>query len=154
MPWAVVMTQAQCENKVLTSLKREGMEGCAMMVRNRRRTTPLFSRYVFVNTARISWATIKSMRGVSGILRFGEVTPLIEDKVIDELRARGDDDGVIEMRETKFRVGDRLTVTGGAFADSLVTFIGMSSHERGHVLISWLGSKIKAQVKLDDLRLV
>ena len=75
---------------------------------------PLFPGYVFLHlsTEDRKWNTIGSTIGAIGPVRFGEYYPPVPDWVIEGLRIREDERGLISLASqgSKFKPGDRVSV--------------------------------------------
>jgi transcription antitermination factor NusG len=67
--------------------------------------------------------------------------------VIDELRRR-ERNGLVELPKPppRFKQGDPVKVTKGAFSGHLALFDGMTSHERVIVLLRLLGSQQRVEL--------
>jgi len=85
--------------------------------------------------------------GVSGIVRFADRFPTIDEQTVERLRDQTDMLGVREM-DYSLSQGDDVRITEGIFAglDAVVTNI-LPANERVKILIDFLGRKIEAEVK-------
>jgi transcription termination/antitermination factor nusG len=133
MLWYVVHTYSGYENKVKTSLEKT-IENLGMheyiqkvvipeesVVENKNgvekvRKRKIFPGYVLIKMAVTddSWYLVRNTKGVTGFVGTNlKPIPLTPDEVV-KMRLE-DEQAVIE--EVDFEVGDKITITGGPFAD-------------------------------------
>lgn len=119
-------------------------------------TEALFPGYLFARFEVLSrHREIQSVRGVRGIVRFGEKFQPVPAVLIEQLRAtvRGDDDSEDTNRETTITVapepqpGQEIVVAAGPFAGlrALVTRY-LPAKQRVLVLLEFLGREMEAEV--------
>jgi transcriptional antiterminator RfaH len=84
--------------------------------------------------------------GISGIVRFGDRYPTIEEEALEPLRDRI---GAAEVKELNYEItrGDRVKVVEGVFfgLEAMVTQV-MTAKERVKVLMDFLGRKMEAEL--------
>jgi transcriptional antiterminator RfaH len=85
--------------------------------------------------------------GVSGIVRFADRFPTIDEQTVERLMDQTDSGGVREM-DYALSQGDDVRITDGVFAglDAVVIEI-LPAKERVRILMDFLGRKIEAEVK-------
>jgi transcriptional antiterminator RfaH len=111
-------------------------------------TEAMFPGYLF---ARFDLATmhrhVRYSHGVSGIVRFADRYPTIEEGALAQLRGHT---GAAEVKELVYELseGDQVQIVGGAFIglDAVVTQV-LSAKERVKVLMDFLGRKMEAEVQ-------
>jgi transcriptional antiterminator RfaH len=111
-------------------------------------TEAMFPGYLF---ARFELAAmhrqVRYSHGVSGIVRFAERYPTIEEGALAQLRGHA---GATEIKELIYKLseGDQVKIVGGAFVglDAVVTQV-LSAKERVKVLMDFLGRKMEAEVQ-------
>ncbi len=125
--WYVIQTKPTAEDAVCTHLKNANFETflpkIQVMVRSSgksvSRTRVLFPSYVFarfdLNQAGLHHM-IKYTRGVRKILGDGDMPVPVPDEMIDIIRDRVDEDGVIEQGLV-MKKGDEVRVRSGVFKD-------------------------------------
>ncbi|MDA9437539.1 transcriptional regulator [Bradyrhizobium sp. CCBAU 51745] len=152
--WHVVQTQVHAEGKAAANLKQQGYEVyMPRYLRQRRHArrvevvpAPLFPRYLFVgfDAASARWRSIQSTYGVSHLVCHNQEPAVLPDSVIDELRAREDDKGIVRFHQApQYARGDKIRVIGGALGESLGLFEGMADRDRVAVLLDLLGRKVR-----------
>ena len=83
---------------------------------------PLFAGYIFAHfDARKLLHDINYTRGVLNVVSFGGSFISIDDKVINLLKARVDEDGFIKMDED-LKLGDKVRINSGPFASLIGIF--------------------------------
>lgn len=156
--WYVIHTQTGAEEKAASHLANQAFEVYLPRIRKRwrhaRRTRtvlrPLFPRYLFVqiDVDEQAWRSIRGTIGVSQIICQGERPLPIEQTVIDEIRAREDEDGLVTLQADRLKRGDRLRMLEGAFADLVGIFDEAIDERRVIVLLSLLGRQVRLKAPL------
>ena len=158
--WYVVRTQPRAENKARVHLGRQGFETYLPRYFKKRRharrvetvQAPLFPSYLFVAIDREGqrWRCISSTIGVSHLVCNGEEPAPVPDHVIDALRDREDEAGLIRLPvRPSFEPGDKVRLLEGAFVDCVGLFEGMKDIERVSVLLDLLGRKVRVLLGAD-----
>ncbi len=161
--WYVVQTQPHAENRAAAHLARQGFETylprCLMRRRHARRiekvATPLFPRYLFVgiDITTQRWRSVASTIGVARLILNGDVPAAVPAGVVDELKGREGDDGLITLqRPLRLVPGDGVRIIDGVFASCIGLFEGLSDRDRVAVLLDMLGRKVR--VVLDEMSVV
>lgn len=160
LTWYVAHTQPRAEALAKTHLERQGftvyLPHYAKTRRHARRvdtvTAPLFPRYVFVamDLDMARWRAIHSTRGVQHLICHGDRPASVPDWVIDEIRTRENDDGMVRMLSTEIlKPGDPVRIVAGAFSGHEALFQSASDRDRIVVLLSLLGRTVRTAVPLD-----
>ena len=159
--WFVVQAQPNAESKAVFHLNRQGFATYLPRYLKRRRharrvdtvAAPLFPRYLFVSIDMgvQRWRSIFSTVGVSRIVCNGEMPTAVPDQVIENLRAR-EHDGLVKLDlRPSFRVGDKVRLLDGAFADCLGLYEGLKDGDRVALLLDLLGRKVRVTVDTDSV---
>ena len=152
--WYVVRTHPRAEVKARVHLGRQGFETylpCYFKKRRHARRVetveaPLFPSYLFVAIDREKqrWRCISSTVGVSHLLCNADEPAPVPDYVIDALRDREDETGLIRLpARPSFASGDKVRLLEGAFVDCVGLFEGMKDIERVSVLLDLLGRQVR-----------
>jgi transcriptional antiterminator RfaH len=152
--WHVAHTHVHGEVKAAFHLRRQGYSVYLPRYLKRRRharrietvAAPLFPRYLFIAIDRQvqGWRSIQSTVGVSHLVCNGEEPATVADAIIDDLRMREDEHGLVGLdRMPRFCRGDRIQVIGGAFDSCLRLFEDMADRERVAILLDLLGRKVR-----------
>ena len=143
--WHLVYTKPREERRALEHLRRQDYE-CYLPERPVERmrdghrcivTEPLFPRYLFIRLApgTSNWLPIRSTRGVSTIVRFGNRQ------------------GEVAVRPL-FETGARLVAVEGPFAGVQTLYLEPDGDTRVRVLLEILGSEQRVSLPLAGLRAV
>jgi len=160
--WYVAQTQPNAEAKAVLHLSRQGFVTYLPRYLKRRRharrvdvvAAPLFPRYLFVeiDTAVQRWRSIYSTVGVSRLVCTGDTLTPVPDQVINLLKQREDDAGLIRLdNRPMFHVGDKIRIIEGAFCDCLGLYDGMSDRDRITILLDLLGRKVRVMVNVESV---
>ena len=115
-------------------------------------TEAMFPGYLF---ARFELAEmhrqVRYAHGVSGIVRFADRYPTIEEGALAQLR---DHTGATEVKELSYELsqGDQVKIVEGAFVglEAVVTQV-LPAKERVKVLMDFLGRKMEAEVECSSV---
>ena len=156
--WFAVYTKPRQEHTALLNLEGQSFE-CYLPMTDERsprgaggqktRNTPLFPRYLFLNaTPEVqSLATVRSTRGVVGIVRAGFELVSIPSSVIAGLKSRMHPaTGVIALDGMTLATGDKVQVVDGPFAMLEGIFKEHRGPTRSLMLLEILGRKIAVDI--------
>ena len=158
--WYAVCCKPRQETVAEENLMRQGFEVYLPRVRitkYRRRKwanslEALFPRYVFIrlDPLRSGTATVRSTRGVVGLVRFGEHPAVIADEVIDAILQREEaGSGFIRYGIPSFRSGEAIKLVGGPLAGLEGVFTQQDGDARVIVLLELLGKPNRISVNRD-----
>ena len=161
--WIAAHCHANTETKAEMHLKRQGFDVYLPKFKTTRRHArrvetvirPLFPRYLFIgfDAAGTHWRPIRSTIGISHVITAGERPLVTPAWVIDQLRQREDDSGLLsEAGEKSFDKGEAIQITSGPFFDHLGTFEGLSDNHRVAVLLDIMGRQVKTLVPREAIR--
>ena len=116
---------------------------------------PLFPRYLFVgfDIETTGWRAIHSTIGVSHLVCNGGLPTPMSEGIVDEIRARETEGGLIEVSPS-FRKGQPVIVGEGPFLDQIGLFEGMNDAERVTILLNLLGRDVQVKVSTYTIRAV
>ena len=115
-------------------------------------TEAMFPSYLFAHFELAKMhLQVRYAHGVSGIVRFAERYPTIEEGALAQLR---DHTGGAEVKEMNYHIseGDQVQIVGGAFVglEAVVTQV-LSAKERVKVLMDFLGRKMEAELQCSSV---
>lgn len=104
-------------------------------------TEPLFPCYLFVHfdPAKKSAATIRSTRGVVGLVQFGGRNAIVPDTLVAALRRGEDANGLHASMENGYEVGELVRMRGGPLEGLLARIAERDSGGRVVLLMEVLG---------------
>lgn len=163
--WYVAHTKAGAERLAEGNLERQGFTAYLPRARLRKRgargvstvTVPLFPRYIFIqlDLENAPWRAVNSTYGISRLVSFGERPAHIDDAVIDEIRQREHEDGIVPLTDlVSYEPGESVEITHGAFSDRTGIFKCRSDKERVVVLLNLLGRDLSVTVESDFIQKV
>ena len=114
--------------------------------------TPLFPGYLFMGTVvdPVPWRSVNGTRGISNAVTLDGVYRPVSKYIIEGLRCRCDDDGIIQSLNDIIK-GDRVKIERGPFAEFICTVDDIQDNRRAWVLIDLLQRQTRTAVSLDDL---
>lgn len=158
--WLVAMTRPHKESLALERLGQQNFETYCPLVNKRVRHArrafdarrPLFPSYVFIlYRPELRWQAIRSTIGVRSIVGRGDEPSLLDGRFVEALRAR-EVDGVVASPSTPFEVGQKVSITRGAFADIVAEIVELRDERRVLLLLDLLGGKVKTMVSSDAIQ--
>ena len=129
--WFVARTKSNREDYAVRTLGLRGVTvfmpriveaECYLPAVGFRQPAPLFPGYLFVNVDlaseyhQVIWAP-----GVRDLVNLGGAPVPVDDLVVDQLRLRCDEQGVVHVSPTPLNRGDRVEIAEGPFAGLLAT---------------------------------
>jgi len=151
MPWFCAMSKPNHEQLAAANLKRQCYEYYLPLIKQAKPgkgwvIEPLFRRYLFIFSDG-RWYSIKNTKGISHFLTGEDGPKTVNPEIIAAIKAREGPDGMVCLvPPPKFLPGQTVKVEEGPFAGHFALFEGMTPPDRCHVLMSWLGGKVKATV--------
>ena len=162
MHWYLVHTKPKQEKCALQNLERQGYS-CylpTLPVEKLRQggltvaEEALFPRYLFIRLGQgdsfKSWTPIRSTKGVSRLVSFGNEPAKVADGLIDTLRAREASTHLVP--ENLFSRGERVRLTAAPFADVEGIYQMADGERRVMVLIELLSRQVRVCVSPTSLR--
>lgn len=153
--WYLVYTKPRQEAVSKTHLERQNFRVLLPLIEQYRRQRqryqcviePLFPRYLFLGLfSGSSLATVRSTRGVAGLVSFGGIPARIPASLVRAVEARGDERGVICAIQPAFQPGDRVRLVEGPMAGYDAIFQAQTGTERVAVLLEVVGRPVRVEV--------
>jgi transcriptional antiterminator RfaH len=165
MRWYVIHTKVREEFRALENLQNQGFEvflpTCKVQKKLQGKiklaTEPLFRRYLLIRLSDVkgNWFSIRSTRGVSQILRFGQAAEpaVVADYIVNYLKQRSFQE---EPLRKLFQPGEMLEIVNGPFRGVSGFFEKLQTQPNGTsramLLIEILGSVQKLQIQLTQIK--
>jgi len=161
--WHAVFCKPQQDARAEENLLNQGFEVFRPKTRARRGSggrrrvviESLFPRYIFVRLGRTGqdWSPIRSTFGAVGLVRLGPEVPIVPDPVIDSLRLRCDESGIIDLTGAiDYREDDPIEIIDGACAGYRAVFKSRTKEERVVVLLKLLSQERKIEIPEEYIR--
>jgi transcription antitermination factor NusG len=120
------------------------------------RLVPAFPGYIFV-LARNAWITIKSIIGVRSFVSFGEQLCDVPVRVVEDLCAQCDQDGVLRWAQeptSPFALDELISVTLAQGILLQGRFQYLLTPDRAMVLVDWMGRMVCVSVRVSECKAV
>ena len=160
--WYAVYTQARMEKWARSNLWERGHEVYSPQFLRQRRharktdwvSAPLFPRYLFVavDPDNPSRRSINSAAGVINLVTFGDRPATMADTIIQEIRAREDEAGHVQLVDRKSLIpGEQVRLHSGALTDHMGFFERKSDADRVVILLKLLGREVRVGVPSNSI---
>ena len=156
--WYAICCKPRQEAVAEENLLRQGFQVYLPRIRVRQRrhgqwldaVEVLFPRYIFirVDPLRRSTATVRSTRGVLGLVRFGGQPAVVPDEVMQALLRR-EDAGLHHDERPLFCSGEAVRLVEGPLCGMEAIFTQQDGERRVIVLLELLGKANKVSVSRD-----
>jgi transcriptional antiterminator RfaH len=155
--WLVLVTHPHREPQAIENLMRQNFRAYCPMTAKRihhaRRVhdaqRPLFPGYVFVEWPS-QWRPLLGTIGVRSVVMSDRKPAKLPLGFVESLKAR-ELDGVIGEPEMAFRIGQQVTIQGGAFDGLIGQIIEMRSNDRVLVLLDLLNRQTPVHIDARQL---
>jgi len=155
--WYIVQTKPKQEQRAEQHLQEQGAEVYSPLFTSeviRRgvrssKTSPMFPGYIFFRSPGNSTllSKIRSTRGVSHLLVFGNQPAMLADDIVQDIQRRAEE---IPAGE-RFEKGHKVIITSGPFRLYEAIFAEYDGESRAVVLLSLLSQQQKLVMDLHDL---
>ena len=160
--WFLIYTKVQQEQRAKKNLESQGFETFLPLIAFAQSNSSksitfkaMFPRYLFVkfNTELDKWNRIKSTRGVSHLVVFGQRLAEIPNQMIAYFKSKADENDVFNQKTTmrQFHKGEKLIVKTGTFKGIEATFLSKKSQERVRVLLRFANHLITAEIPASNV---
>ena len=162
MHWYLVYTKPRQEACALQNLNQQGYDCYLPLLSSEKllkgqvskTTEPLFPRYLFVKLdtshSAKSWSPIRSTRGVSKLVSFGNQPARVADELVELIRARESSGDIEEKR--LFKPGEPIRVVDGPFAGVEGIFQALDGTQRVMILIELMSKPVRMAVAPTSIR--
>ncbi|TWI47275.1 transcriptional antiterminator RfaH [Pseudomonas duriflava] len=157
--WYLIQTKPRQDSRAEEHLQRQHFD-CYRPLRKVQRLhrgrpdaieEPLFPGYLFIRLDRLSdnWYPIRSTRGVSRIVSFGEYPVPVRDSIIEEIQQRLSQEN--KTPAPLFCEGERVRINQGSFAELEAIFLASDGEARAVILLNLLQREQKVTVPMKCL---
>ncbi len=161
--WHAVFCKPRQDARAEMHLRNQGFETFRPRTRERRTRNgrrrviveSMFPRYLFVQlaTGGQDWGPIRSTRGAVGLVRHGQDAAIVPEAVIEELRRRCDDDGIVQVAGSiDYRRDESVEIIDGPCAGYRGLFQARTGAERVAVLLTLLNHERRVEVAETAIR--
>ena len=160
MNWYLLQTKPNAHIIAYKNLTRQGFEVFMPLIATTTKkggkfvnnTAPLFPSYLFIGTLlnKISWNSINATRGVSKALTLdGKYRP-VDPNIVEGIKCRCDDFNVLQTID-KIKIGDRVKIEKGPFAEFICSVEKITNDKRAWILIDLLNQQTRVKVPMNFL---
>jgi len=157
--WYVLHTHLKQEERANENLRYWGVETLHARMKTRRYnkftgaptyvTQPLFPRYLFAKFNAEQLPKIQFTRGVHNVVCFGDSPALVDQDIIDLIRARIDEDGFVKEND-ELKLGDKVIVGAGPLRNLMGIFEReVKGSDRITILLTTIGYQGRLVVNRD-----
>jgi len=113
----------------------------------------LFPRYMFIRLDSINdnWGPIRSTIGVQQFVRFGTDPAYVPDSLVELLKEREAELGNNAVDLDRYKKGEKVLITDGAFKGLQAVFCSYDGEERSIVLLNILHKETKMSISPANL---
>jgi transcriptional antiterminator RfaH len=117
----------------------------------------LFPRYIFIQLDEqfSNWASIRSTRGVAGLVRFNDMPAVVPPDLVQELQLLVDEDHLMDKTSAEpfiYKPGDRVQISATSLKGLQAIVHAQLSTERVSILLTMFGKVQTLELALADLR--
>ena len=151
--WYLIKTKPRQEKKAKQNLENQGYRAFCPMVKINNRLVVLFPGYLFVqlNEKTQNWSPINSTKGVSHFVKFGLNFAKVPNSVIEFIKTNQHITADKLNNLNKFKPGDKVQISDGAFQDYMAIFKCYKSDERVILLMNLLGHEQSLSIKKESV---
>lgn len=159
--WCLIHTKPKQELTAAEHLRRQNYSVYLPMLckcekrkgKQTNTTAPLFPRYLFIllSAGIDDWGPIRSTKGVSDFVRFGSNPAQVPNNLIDEIKAREEDNGFHYEMERQLQNGDKISITDGPFMGFNAIFKSHRGNDRAMILLDIIGKASRVEVAGDSI---
>jgi transcriptional antiterminator RfaH len=161
-PWYVIRTKPHQEDIAVLNLRNMAVEVFyprvkeKKVIRRKQREVigPLFPGYLFGHfDLSTQYHSVKYARGVRNIVAFGGVPTPVDHEVVESIRAREQEEGLIILRQPPLKPGDPVEILEGPFRGLVAIFEReLSGRQRVQLLLDILAHQARLVIERDKVR--
>lgn len=159
LKWFLVYTKAREEKRAKKNLENQGFETFLPMISYKSRSRSvsietMFPRYLFIkiNLEQDSWNHIKSTRGVSHLVIFGQKLAEVPNQIVQFIKIKVDENDVVNQKivSQEFQKNDKLVIKAGILKGREAQFLSKTGNERVRILLKSVSELITAEIPASD----
>jgi len=151
--WYLIKTKPRQEKKAKKNLENQGYRAFCPMIKINDRLVVLFPGYLFIqlNEKTQNWSPINSTKGVSHFVKFGLNFAKAPNSVIEFIKTNQHITADKLNNLNKFKPGDKVQISDGAFNNYIAIFKCYKSDERVILLMNLLGHEQSLSIKKESV---
>ena len=141
--WYLIKTKPRQEKKAKQNLENQGYATFCPITKINNKLVILFPGYLFtqLNDKTQNWSPINSTKGVSHFVKFGFNFAKVPTNVIKFIKTNQHITTEKLINLNKFKPGDKVQISDGAFKNYMAIFKSYKSNERIILLMNLLGNE-------------
>ena len=141
--WYLIKTKPRQEKKAKQNLENQGYVAFCPIAKINNKLVILFPSYLFVqlNEKTQNFSPFHSTQGVSNFVKFGSNFAKVTTSVIEFIRTNQHITADKLINLNKFKPGDKVQISDGAFKNWVAIFKCYKSDERVILLMNLLGNE-------------
>tara|TARA_B100001029_G_C15012987_1_gene425426 strand:- start:760 stop:1302 length:543 start_codon:yes stop_codon:yes gene_type:complete len=153
--WFLIYTKPRQEKRAKENLNNQGIQVLLPLylhigLKKLESVKPIFPRYLFVqiDLDKVNWASIKSTKGVSNLVFFGEKPAFVDKTLVKEIEAKLDSQSVYRgnISTRVLKKGDKVQINKGPMKGVEAIFLSKNSKNRVKILIEILRTSTIASI--------
>jgi len=151
--WYLIKTKPRQEKIAKQNLENQDYRTFCPMAKINNRLVVLFPSYLFIqlNEKTQNWSPINSTKGVSYFVKFGLNFAKVPTSVIEFIKANQHITTDKIKNLNKFKPGDKVQISDGAFKNWMAIFKCYKSDERVILLMNLLGREQSLNIKEESV---
>ena len=151
--WYLVKTKPRQEKIAKQNLENQGYRAFCPIGKINNRLVVLFPGYLFIqlNDKTQDWSPINSTKGVSHFVKFGLNFAKVPTSVVEFIKTNQHITTDKLNNLNKFKPGDKVQISDGAFKNWAAIFKCYKSDERVIILMNLLGYKQSLSIKKESV---
>ena len=151
--WYLIKTKPRQEKIAIQNLENQGYKVFCPIAKINNRLVVLFPGYLFVqlNEKTQNWSPINSTKGVSHFVKFGSNFAKVPTSVIEFIKTNQHITTEKLKNLYKFKPGDKVQISDGAFKNWVAIFKCYKSDERVLLLMNLLGHEQSLSIKKESI---
>jgi transcription antitermination factor NusG len=154
--WVVLYTQPLREFAVEYYLINEGHLTYLPVTQYNSMPVPLFSRYLFLQYPD-DFSFLRKAKYIQAILQQDDKPVILDDSIIQTLRARENEKGFIDIEFKEFKSAyhenSKINMICGPYSGLKATFNKQLSHNKAQINLNFFGAKREVQIGLDQIEI-
>ncbi len=116
----------------------------------------LFPRYLFIQLDQVNdnWAPIRSTRGITGFVSFGDNPAVVPGSIIETLKLNEDELSEKAISLDRFKKGDKVVIESGPYVGLNAVFDAYNGEQRAVILLNMLNSMANLTISPAQLSVI
>ena len=141
--WYLLQTKYNQEKKAAQELRQQNISVFLPLYKHEKmisgkkviKKEPLFSRYLFawLDTENTNWSSVRSTRGVSKIVEFGNGPTIVNEAIITELEKID-----LLMEEPYMKIGEKVRIVDGSLKGLRAIYQTADGFSRACILLEFM----------------